>query len=463
MKILRNQLQQKNFKISKKIGFQNKGKYFSSPKETSKTHIHTHTHSHAVKAVTKRPKVVVLGSGWAGYRFLSGLDKDCFDVYAVSPRNHFIFTPLLASTTVGTLEFRAILEPTRMACKNYIKAECKEVNAENNKVVLYDSYTDRSFDLDYDYLVIACGAVPNTFGTPGVKEYCHFLRQVPDARAIRKQIMTCFEEASSPLLTLEEKKKLLSFIVVGGGPTSCEFSAELHDFITTDFKKWFPQVSADTISMTVIESTDHILGMFDRRLSEYAEKHFEREGVKLLTNTKVKEVRKGELVLDDGSILPFGLCVWSTGNAPSDFVKSLNFNKDKRTGRILVDEHLKVNGQKNIYAIGDCATQEGSSLPQTAQCAQQEGVYLYKLFNLLNEGVPIESNKDFKYNGLGIMTYIGDYNAIVDLKSSKIRGHIAWFLWRSAYLTKLLSVRNMILVPMYWFKAFVFGRDISTF
>lgn len=159
--------------------------------------------------------------------------------------------------------------------------------------------------------------------------------------------------------------------------------------------------------------------------------------------------------------------MWSTGNAPLEFVKNLiTIPKDNR-GRILVDDHLKVKSTKNIFAIGDCAVQENiPALPQTAQCAQQEGKYLCRVFNHIKKGHQVENLKNFEkfhFDNLGMMSYVGGYNAIVDISGNRLKGHTAWLFWRSAYLTKLLSIRNKILVPMYWFKTFVFGRDIATF
>jgi NADH dehydrogenase FAD-containing subunit len=412
------------------------------------------------KILREKSKIVVLGTGWAGFRFVKGLDKKFWDITVISPRNHFIFTPLLASTTVGTLEFRAIIEPIRTICQNYIQGECKQIDSQNKKVICYDTYHNVPFEKKYDYLVIAVGSTPNTFNIPGVKENCFFLRQIQDARNIRKRLLECLEKASSPLCSPEEKKKLLSFVVVGGGPTSIEFSAELHDFLESDFKRWYPNLSLADINITVIESTDHILGMFDKNLSLYAERYLKnRQQINILTNAKVTEVKPGEIILKDNKPVEFGLCVWSTGNRPIELIKSLDFPKDK-TGRIEVDGQLKVKGYSDIFAVGDCAQQIGSSLPQTAQCAQQEGVYLIKLFNKMKRGHSIE---EFHFSNKGVMSYIGGNKAIVDLHQAQGKGFFAWLFWRSAYLTRLVSIRNKILVIMYWFKTLIFGRDISMF
>jgi len=342
-------------------------------------------------------------------------------------------------------------------------AECKEIDEANKRITCYDTYHNVPMQIEYDYLVVAVGAVPNSFGIPGVKEYCLFLRQVKDARKIRKKLIKCFEMASSPLTTPEEKRRLMNIVVVGGGPTSCEFSSELHDFMTSDFSKWFPQIKLQDINIIIIESTDHILGMFDKKLSDYAEKYFKRNKIQILTNTRVIEVKEHEIILNNNTVLPYGMCVWSTGNTSSDFINSLKFEKEKRTGRLVVDQHLKIKNVDAIYSIGDCATQENSNLPQTAQCAQQEGAYLAKLFTKIQNGKLIEEIKGFHYNHFGLMSYIGGYQAIVNLSSGQTaRGYTAWLFWRSAYFTRLLSLRNKILVPMYWFKALVFGRDISS-
>ncbi len=190
--------------------------------------------------IDKKPKVLVLGTGWASFRFVKDVNKRYWDVCVVSPRNHFIFTPLLASTTVGTLEFRTIVEPIRLECQNFIQATCKEIDSKNSKIICCDNWHPDPIEIPYDYLVIGVGSQPATFNIPGVKEHAHFLREINDARNIRKRILDCFEKATSPHCTPEEKERLLSFVIVGGGPTCIEFSAEFYDFLKEDFSRWFP-------------------------------------------------------------------------------------------------------------------------------------------------------------------------------------------------------------------------------
>ncbi|CBI33303.3 unnamed protein product, partial [Vitis vinifera] len=219
----------------------------------------------------KKKRVVVLGTGWAGTSFLKNLNNSSYDVQVVSPRNYFAFTPLLPSVTCGSVEARSIVEPIRNIVKkknveiHFWEAECIKIDAENKKVYCKSSQDtnlngEEEFVVDYDYLVIAMGARSNTFNTPGVVENCHFLKEVEDAQRIRRSVIDCFERASLPNLTDEERKRILHFVVVGGGPTGVEFSAELHDFVNEDLVKLYPTVK-DLVKITLLEAGDHILNM----------------------------------------------------------------------------------------------------------------------------------------------------------------------------------------------------------
>ncbi|KAI8366174.1 pyridine nucleotide-disulfide oxidoreductase-domain-containing protein [Blakeslea trispora] len=235
-------------------------------------------------------RVVILGSGWVGFRLMNDLDKQNYDISVISPRNHFVFTPLLASTSVGTLEFRCITEPVRTYSSdtNFYQAYCDAIDTENQVVhctsnIEEEGLTKRQFSLDYDKLVIAVGAYSRTFGIPGVKEHACFLKEVNDARRIRKRVIDCYEYASQPGLTDKEKEDCLHFVVVGGGPTKgVEFSAELYDFITDDISRLYPDLVEKT-RMSLYDVAPTILSAFDSHLSDYASKKFNRKGIQIKT------------------------------------------------------------------------------------------------------------------------------------------------------------------------------------
>eukprot|EP01117_Protostelium_nocturnum_P009981 TRINITY_DN3557_c0_g1_i1.p1 TRINITY_DN3557_c0_g1~~TRINITY_DN3557_c0_g1_i1.p1 ORF type:complete len:456 (-),score=136.76 TRINITY_DN3557_c0_g1_i1:1084-2451(-) len=415
------------------------------------------------KSPEKKKKLVVLGTGWAGFRLIQDVNTKYYDVTVVSPRNHFLFTPLLTSTTVGTLEFRGVIEPIRNGKLkvNYVQANCTGIDTSNQKIKVQAIYEDsitqtNSFDLDYDELVISVGALPNTFNIKGVHEYCHFLKQVSDARAIRNRILECFERACHPSVTDEERKKLLHFIIVGGGPTSVEFAAELHDFLRQDIHKLYPQME-NLVQISLIEAGKKLLGTFDSSLSDYTAKQFESRHIDVRTGVSVKEVKSDVICLSNGEDLSYSLVVWSTGVGPTPLVQSLGFEKDG-SGRILVGEDLRV--LPNVWVAGDCAAFRTHPLPPTAQVAQQQGKYLSKVLNDKADGKEIKS---FHFINMGMLAYIGGRKALVDTPLVKNSGFLSWIFWNMAYITKLVSFRNMTMIPIYWLKSFLFGRDVGRF
>ncbi|XP_031378670.1 external alternative NAD(P)H-ubiquinone oxidoreductase B1, mitochondrial-like isoform X1 [Punica granatum] len=319
----------------------------------------------------KKKRIVVLGTGWAGTSFLKDLDISSCDVQVVSPRNYFAFTPLLPSVTCGTVEARSIVEPVRNIVKKrngeirFWEAECLKIDAANNRVMCRSNIENlvgnREFSLEYDYLVVAVGAQVNTFNTPGVKENCYFLKEVEDAQKIRAGVIDCFEKAVLPGLSEEERRTNLHFVIVGGGPTGVEFAAELHDFFQEDLVKLYPMVK-DLVKITMVQSGDHILNMFDERISSFAERKFQRDGIEVLTGCRVLDVSEKAITMKnkakgETSSVPHGLVVWSTGVGPRPLVRDFMEQIGQRKQRILAtDEWLRVKGCENVYALGDCAT-----------------------------------------------------------------------------------------------------------
>ncbi|KAJ7177882.1 NDE1, mitochondrial external NADH dehydrogenase [Mycena filopes] len=426
------------------------------------------TRTFASSAVRQKQRLLVVGSGWGGYGVLRGVDKKRWDVTIVSPTNYFNFTPLLASCAVGTLEFRCAVEPVRRYTPQVVayQAWCDKIDFKRKTVQCMPAtptpFATNSgdgamvepgtpFNLRWDKLILAAGAYSQTFGVPGVKEHAHFLKDVKDARMIRMRILECFEQAMQPTLSDVDRRKLLNFCIVGGGPTGVEFASELHDLLHAEVADHFPSL-VKMAKITIYDVAPNILGSFDKTLVEYAEKSFSREGISILTSHHVEKVEHGRMFVKERGEVPFGLLVWSTGLAPNPLINSISeFKKDQKTNSVLTNEHLNLthaDGTVNpdVWGIGDCAQVEGAILPATAQVANQKAQYL------------------------GSLAYIGDWKAIYDNSGgkddkiiSKESGRVAWLLWRSAYFTMTLSWRNKILVPMYWFLNWIFGRDITRF
>jgi len=436
-----------------------------------------------------KKRVIVLGTGWAGFNLALQLKSeydDAPEVRIVSPSNHFVFTPLLPSTAVGTLEFRCIQEPIRKVLGkngNFVQAKAKSLDPSTKTLVCESTHDHEKFSIKYDKLVVAVGVKTNTFGIESIKEGngIYFLKHLYHARNIRNNIIDSFEMAAIPGTCVEERERLLSFVVVGGGPTSCEFVAELHDFVTSDIKKLYREL-VPYVKVSLVEAGPSLLGPFDRSLQEYTQRLFKTRDIDVRLECSVQAVEDysndnfrftaRRALLSDGSKLPFGTLVWSAGLKPVAFTDSLDGVLPKGpNGRILVDEYLRVKGHEgSIWAMGDAAMNEKDPLPQLAQVARQQGIYLSQIFK--NE--KSETSEKFKFFNLGSMASIGEMKGLYDGSNVGVKGEneisvpgmtgfIALLMWRFAYWGRQTSLENKFLIPMHWMKSFFFGRDISRF
>lgn len=470
----------------------------------------------------KKKTLVILGSGWGSIPLLKDLDTNLYNVVVVSPRNYFLFTPLLPSVPTGTVELRSIIEPVRSITRRcaseviYLEAEATAIDPVNNKLTIKQSTTVHSghsgtdsgssrstfsedivTSLNYDYLVVGVGAQPSTFGIPGVAEHSTFLKEVSDSTKIRRSLMDIIEAANILPKDDPERKRLLSIVVCGGGPTGVEVAGELQDYIDQDLHSWMPEVASE-LNVTLVEASPHVLGAFNKKLVEYTKQVFQATNIHLRTNTMVKKVDEKNVIaehkLDDGTKLtveiPYGMLIWATGNAPRaivrDLISKVEEQKNARRG-LLVDDKLLLDGSNNIYALGDCTF---TKYAPTAQVAFQQGKFLaehfkrlddidalkYKLSNpgpqdnterLAKKLVKLESSlQPFKYNHQGSLAYIGSERAVADLvwgdwSNVSTGGTFTYMFWRSSYIYMCLSVKNQILVCLDWAKIALFGRDIS--
>ncbi|KAI0051596.1 NADH dehydrogenase [Auriscalpium vulgare] len=450
-----------------------------------------------------KKNVVVLGSGWGATSFLKSVDTSDYNIIVVSPRNFFLFTPLLPSVAVGTLNPKSILQPIRYLTRHkerqvtVIEAEATAVDPIKKTVTFHDDSEVQgevsATTVPFDYLIYAVGAETQTFGIPGVKEHACFMKEIQDAEIMKRRFMDCVESAGFPGQSETEIKRLLHMVVVGGGPTGIEVSGELHDFLEDDLKSWYPELS-DNIKITLVEALPSVLPMFSKELINYTESTFKESKIDILTGTMVKEVKDKSVVLQmpDKTIseVPVGMVVWAGGNKPRNVTVDLmsklpDAQKNKRG--LSIDDHLRMAGADGtIFALGDCTF---SSYAPTAQVASQQGAYLARVFSQIAKRDRIASeiataqaeNRDvttlqkqlekaeklrpFHYSHQGSLAYIGSEKAIADLvvfNQKFATGGVATFLfWRSAYLSTLFSLRNRVLVANDWLKVKLFGRDLA--
>ncbi|KAG0239138.1 hypothetical protein BGW41_007909 [Actinomortierella wolfii] len=303
---------------------------------------------------------------------LRELDHKKFHVTVISPNNYFLFTPLLPSATVGTLELRSLIEPIRRLLARwggyYLEGKAVDVDFENQLVEvdgIHDS-EGRHFYVPYDRLVIAVGSESMSHGVQGL-EHVNFLKSIQDAREIRRKLIENFEFASLPTTSDEERRQRLSIVICGGGPTGVEFAAEVYDFLKEDLVGYFPVIDPEEVTVTIIQSPGHILNTYDLKISEMTEAKFKRERIDVRTDSRVVKVNEKSVVYKDKKTgkeheVPFGVCLWSTGVGMTPFVKHLvnKLPSGSQTNRhaIEVDPYLRVLGtpEGTVYAVGDCAT-----------------------------------------------------------------------------------------------------------
>ena len=238
--------------------------------------------------------LVVLGSGWGSTSLLKGIDAENYNIIVVSPRNYFLFTPLLPSTATGTVESRSIMQPIRHVIRHkkasvqFFEAECTKVDNDARTVTIRDSSSitgDISENtIPFDYLVVGIGAENSTFGIKGVKEHACFLKEIWDAGKIRQTIMDCVETATFANQSDAERERLLHMVVVGGGPTGIEFAAELQDFFAEDLKNWYPEI-ASKFKVTLVEALPNVLPSFSKSLIDYTESTFKESKIEIHTGT----------------------------------------------------------------------------------------------------------------------------------------------------------------------------------
>lgn len=348
-------------------------------------------------ASERKERLVVVGGGWAAVGLLSQLDRDAYDVVLVSPNNFFLFTPLLPSAAVGTVEPRSIIESLRRLLSrvsgSYVQGaartivEAKDLDpatlARTNArgLVEVEVIADDAWDGDrpcsktypriyvpYDRLVIAVGSVTNTHGIKGL-EHCFRLKTIQDARDLRKHLVDNLEIAALPTQTDADRRKLLSIVVCGGGPTGVEIAAEMFDMIQEDVERFFPPAVYDAATVHLLQGDSHVLNTYSEAISEFAEQRFRRHGIKLETNALVKEVRPDGVVYThknpatgepEDRFVPSGCTVWSAGITMAPFSRRLSQTLPEQGHRhaLKVDEHLRVRGTPpgSVYAVGDAST-----------------------------------------------------------------------------------------------------------
>lgn len=419
-------------------------------------YIHVSAHPHT-------QKIVILGGGYAGIGVLEKIqkrfEKDVdVDISIISENNYFLHTPMLPELSTGTIEPRHIATPIRNFCKRARFYQAKVTSVDLEKKSITTSNANGENQLSFDYLVIAAGTKTGFFGNLNLEKYSITIKSLQDASVIRNQIITQLELADQQ--ETAQQAQFLSFVIVGGGFSGVETAGEINEFIRESAEKYYRNIESDLICVHLIAARDHILPEIGS-LGKYAAKSLEKSGVKILYNTKVTDANSTDISLSDDSSLHYSVLIWAGGNQSQNFVKSLETEHDK-SGRIIVDQYLRLPKYSNVFALGDCAfilDSTGKPYPPTAQHAIREAKTASK--NLISLVRGNNSFSIFDYSSKGSMAKIGKRDGVAKMLGINLTGFAAWFVWKQYYLSTLPIMEKRIRVGLDWFVDLFFTRDIT--
>lgn len=409
-----------------------------------------------------RKRIVILGGGFGGLYTYKGLynhfSPDEIDVTIVNRTNSFLFTPLLHEVATGGISHHQVVESIRQIIyksnDTLHVAELLSVDCERQVV-------KTSIDeLPYDILVVALGATTNFFNSPGAEKNSLVLKDLRDAITLRTALIESFEKASE-IKDIHERQKELTFAVVGGGATGVELVSEISELFTNTFAKYYHnRIACSDISLYLINRGPEVLAPFHPTLRTHALEVLKRSGVKVMTNTAVKEVTESGLILGDDTMLPVKHVIWTAGVKPNAPLFANRVDLDQG-GRIMVNSSLQMPQSPNVFVLGDIASVagvDGKPLPMLAQIAVRQGLHTgYNIKRLLHgkELLP------FTYTSQGELASLGQWNAVANIRGIRFSGAFAWFMWRTIYLFKFLSDSKKVKIVVDWTMNVFYPRDIT--
>ncbi len=400
--------------------------------------------------------VVIVGGGFAGLNAAKRLaGRPDIDVTLIDRRNHHLFQPLLYQVAMAGLSPADIAAPIRSILSRYdnirvIKSEVTQVDAENNKVLTNGE------DLHYDYLLLACGAMHSYFGHEEWEEHAPGLKTIEQATEIRRRVLSAFETAEVTE-SADERRKLLTFVVVGGGPTGVELAGAIGEMSRFTLAKDFRNIDAKLSRIILVEAGPRILPMFAESLTARATRDLESLGVQVWTNSSVTNIDQNGVVISGETILA-ATVLWAAGVKASSLGTKSGFQCD-RAGRIQVGMDLAIAGHANVFIAGDqCAfidPQTQRQLPGVAPAAAQQGRFIADTIRNELDGKP---RGEFRYNDKGQMATIGRSRAITEVGKFKLTGIFAWVVWLVVHIYFLTGFRNRIFVVLSWAWSFITFR-----
>jgi NADH dehydrogenase len=413
-------------------------------------------------------RLVILGGGFAGLDVARAIGRshaarEYWDTVLIDKENFFQFNPLLPAVAVGAVETRHIVYPLRQMAKHrhirFHKNKAIRVDLARREIKLHNNLVQ-----PFDVLVIAVGSVTNYYGVEGAVEHTRPFKTVVDAMTLRARVVELFEMAEQAE-SVGQRRRLLSFAIVGGGVTGVEVAAELIEMARDTLLPRYPSLSPQDLTVTIVEGGTRLVPSAKPEHAEYVHRFLERRGVRVLLGTPVRRVEPKRLILPDGRAIEGFTLLWTAGVCPPPLVRELplSFHKD---GRALVDEQLRAidaGGKpiENVYVAGDCAAsprRDGGYQPALSQTAVAMGAYMGETLVGRARGRPAEP---FRFKDAGYIISLGKHSSVVSLFGVSVSGKIAWLLWAGAYLIKMVGLRKQIEVGIDHLTHFFTDHDTS--
>jgi NADH dehydrogenase len=415
----------------------------------------------------KKTHIIILGGGFGGMYTALELEKQLarnadIEVTLVNRENFFLFTPMLHEVAASDLDLSHIVNPVRKLLRrvSFFDGDVVSIDPRGKQVTLSHGTESHLHTLQYDHLVLGLGAITNFNNLPGLEQNALTMKSLGDAIYLRNRLIENLETADFEC-NAELRQPLLTFVVAGGGFAGVETVAALNDFVR-EALRFYPNIGEEMIRVVLVHSGEVILPELGEKLGAYAETILRKRGVEIRTKVRVKSYTDGIVELNDGSRFPSATVVWTAGTAPNPMLSQLPFMKEK--GRIVANEFMEVPGWPGVWAVGDCAVipdpKTGKSYPPTAQHAIREGRTLAKNIVATMRG---GTKQPFVFKTIGLLASIGRRTGVAQILGVNFSGFIAWWLWRTIYLSKLPRFEKKFRVALDWTLDILFSKDIVQF
>jgi NADH dehydrogenase len=391
-------------------------------------------------------RVVIVGMGFGGIRAARELSGHGFEIVLVDRNNYHLFQPLLYQVATAGLEQESIAYPLRAMSRHWQGARFHLAEVSSVDFAARQVATNHG-PLSYDYLVVGAGSVTNFFGQETVERHSFDLKKLLDAERLRNHILTAFERAviePDPA----RRRALMTFVIVGGGPTGVEFAGALIELVRYVLAKDYPELSVQAARVVLVEAFDRLLSAMPEELQTYTLGKLRSMGVEVLLNARVVDAGPERVSLHDGAVIPAHTLFWSAGVKAAPLADALGMTLAPG-GRVPVQPDLSLSAHPEVFVIGDMAwlEQDGAPLPMVAPVAMQMGIHAGRAVISREKGQPVPP---FRYSDKGSMATIGKSSAVAMTHGLKLKGYPAWIAWLLLHLYYLIGFRNRVVVMLNW-------------